>query len=61
MIRNFKLKMEDKRPKGPHIVHRSTICHFLGIGQGGHFCLLIGPIQANLVEDVKILLPVKFR
>ena len=34
---------------------------FLGIGQGRHFCLLIGPKNTNLVEDVEILLPVKFR
>ena len=34
---------------------------FLGIDQGGHFCLLIGPQNTNLVEDVEILLPVKFR
>ena len=43
----------NKRPKGPHIVHLSTICH--------HFCLLIGPENTKLVEDVEILLPVKFR
>ena len=34
---------------------------FWGIGQGRHFCLLIGPKNTNLVEDVEILLPVKFR
>ena len=32
---------------------------FLGICQAGHFCLLIGPKNTNLVEDVEILLPVK--
>ena len=41
----------NKRPKGPHIVHLRTICH--------HFCLLIGPKNTKLVEDVEILLPVK--
>ena len=41
-----------KRPKGPHIVHLSTICH--------HFCLQIGPKNTNLVEDVETLLSVKF-
>ena len=30
-----------------------------GIDQGGPFCLLIGPKNTNLVEDVEILLPVK--
>ena len=34
---------------------------FWGIGQSGHFCLLIGLKNTNLVEDVEILLPVKFR
>ena len=32
-----------------------------GIGQDGHFCLLIRQQNTNLVEDVEILLPVKFR
>ena len=31
------------------------------IGQGGHFLFPIGPTNTNLVEDVEILLPVKFR
>ena len=30
-------------------------------GQGGHLVLPIGPKNTNLVEDVEILLPVKFR
>ena len=30
-------------------------------GQGGHLVFPIGPKNTNLVEDVKILLPVKFR
>ena len=34
---------------------------FLWIGQGGHFCLLICPKNTNLVEEVEILLSVKFR
>ena len=29
-------------------------------GQGGHFVLPIGPKNTNFVEDVEILLPVKF-
>ena len=33
---------------------------YSGIGQGGHFSLLIGPKNKNLVEDVEILLPVEF-
>ena len=111
----------NKRPKGPHIVHLSTICHlfeelakadivvywsarktqtcyrtlrscFLSSfvefcsavskekskmsqpirGQGGHLVFPIGPKNTilledrpekhkNLVEDIEILLPVKFR
>ena len=100
----------NKRPKGPHIVHLSTMCHlfeesakadifvcwsarktqtrkriwrscFLSRfvefrsavseekskmsqpirGQGGHLVSPIGPKNTNLVEDVEILLPVKFR
>ena len=30
-------------------------------GQGGHFVFPIGPKTQNLVEDIEILLPVKFR
>ena len=29
-------------------------------GKGGHLVFLIGPKNTNLVEDIKILLPVKF-
>ena len=51
----------NKRPKGPHIVHLSTMCHlFWRIGKGGHLVFPIGPKNTNLVEDVEILLPVKF-
>ena len=34
---------------------------FWGISQREQFCWLISPINTNLVEDVEILLPVKFR
>ena len=52
---------KNKRPKGPYNVHLSTMCHLLWwIGQGGNFYSLFGPKNTNLVEDVKILLPVKF-
>ena len=33
---------------------------FWGISQGRHFCFLIDPKNTNLVEDIEILLPVKF-
>ena len=58
---SYVVPLANKRPKGPHIVHLSTMCNlFWGIGQGWHFCLLIGPKNTNLVEDVEILLPVTF-
>ena len=102
-------KYINKRPKGPHIVHLSTMCHlfeesakvdifvhwsarktqawkrklrscFLSSfvdfhsavseeklkmsqpirGQGGHLVFPIRPKNTNLVEDIEILLPVKF-
>ena len=38
------------------------MCHLLWwIGQGGKFYSLFGQKNTNLVEDIKILLPVKFR
>ena len=56
------ISQRNKRPKGQHNVHLSTMCHlFWRIGQGGHFYLLLGPKNTNFVEDVEILLPVKFR
>ena len=48
---SLRLRCTNKRPKGPHIVHLSKICH--------HFCLLIVK-NTKLVDDVEILLPVKF-
>ena len=30
-------------------------------GQGGHLVFQIGPKNTNLVEDVEIMLPIKFR
>ena len=30
-------------------------------GQGGHLVFLINPKNINLVEDVEMLLPIKFR
>ena len=41
---------------------KSNTCMFQPIrGQGGHLVFSIGPKNANFVEDVAILLPVKFR
>ena len=106
---SLRLRCTNKRPKGPHIVHLSTMCHlfeesakadifvywsarktqtqkrmlrscFLSSfvefrsavleekskmsqpisGQRDHLVFPIGPKNTNLVEDVEILLPVKF-
>ena len=40
---------------------RSRKCLSQSRGQGGHLVFPIGPKNTNLVEDVEILLPVKFR
>ena len=54
-------RLQNKRPKGPHIVHLSTMCHlFERSAKGGHFYLMIGQKNTNLVEDIEILLPIKF-
>ena len=50
----------NKRPKGPHIVHLSTMCHLFEESAKVDICLLISPKNTNLVEDFEILLPVKF-
>ena len=53
---------KNKRPKGSHIVHLSTMCHlFDGLARAAILFFSIGPENTNLVEDVEILLPVKFR
>ena len=50
----------NKRPKGPHIVHLSTMCHLFEESAKVDICLLISPKNINLVEDFEIVLPVKF-
>ena len=52
--------LKDKRPKGPHRAPEYNVPASWQIGQGGHFCLLIGLKNINSVEDVEILLPIKF-
>ena len=48
---------ENKRPKGPHIMHLSTICHLLTDWPGWpSFVFPIGPKNTNLVEDIEIFL-----
>ena len=45
----------NKRPKGPHIVHLSTMCHlFGGLARVAIFFFSIIPKNTNLVEDVEI-------
>ena len=50
---SFPMNPENKGPKGPHIVHLSTMSHFLTIDQGGHLVSSIGPKNINLVEDIE--------
>ena len=54
---------EPRKQEAQRATYRATeynVQPFWGIGQGGSFCLLIGQQNTNLVEDVEILLPVKF-
>ena len=55
----YKLKQEAQR--ATYRAPEYNLTPFWGISHGEHFCLLIGPKNINLVEDVEILLPVKFR
>ena len=50
-----------KKKRGPkvHISCTWVQCAIF-LGQGGYFCLLIGPNNTNMVDDIEILLPVKF-
>ena len=50
------INCNNKRPKGPHIVHLSTMCHLYdGLARTDILK------NTNLVEDVEIFLRVKFR
>ena len=52
----------NQRPKGPHIVHLSTMCHlFHRLARAAISCYSNRPKNTNLVEDVEIFLPIKFR
>ena len=58
--------LADRKTRGPksHNVISCTRVQYATFwqnDQGGHFCILIDPKNINLVEDVEILLPVKFR
>ena len=55
--------LRDKRPKGPHIMHLHIIPPlFLTDWPGRPSCFFrSAPTYTNCVEDIKILLPVKFR
>ena len=62
LLYDIRSEKANKRPKGPHIVHLSTMCHlFGGLARVAILFFPIGPKNTNLVEDVEILLPVKFR
>ena len=55
------LKQEAQRARATYRAPEYNVQPFWGIGQGRHFCLLIRPKNTTLVEDVEILLPIKFR
>ena len=51
----------NKRPKGPHIVHLSTMCNlYEESARAAILFFPISPKNTNLVEDVEISFPVKF-
>ena len=50
----------NKRPKGPHIVHLSTMCHLFD--RTTKTAIFVWPENTNLVhKNIEILLSVKFR
>ena len=59
-IYHTKFHLWNKRPKGPHIMHLSTMCHLFEESAKVDICWLISPKNTNLVEDFEILLPDKF-
>ena len=62
IFRSMLLKIEKQEAqRATYRAPEYNLPPFWGISQGKHFCLLIGPKNTNLVEDVEILLPVKFR
>ena len=50
----------NKRSKGPHIVHLSTMCNLFDGQHGRPFLFTDRSKNTNLVEDLEILLSVKF-
>ena len=56
-IHHFKQEAQRATYRAPEY----NVPAFWQISQGGNFCLLISLKNTNLVEDVEILLPVKFR
>ena len=53
--------VEEEAQRAAYCAPEYNIPPFWGISQGGHVVFPIGPKNTNLVEDVEILLPVKFR
>ena len=56
-----KMKKKQEAQRATYRAPEYNVPPFWGIGQGGHFCLLISPKNTNSEKDVEILLPVKFR
>ena len=61
IVKVFLTELQQEAQRATFRAPANNVPPFSGIGQGGHFCLLIGPKNTKLAEDVEILLPVKFR
>ena len=62
-LRKIKRKDEKIKQEAQRATYRApeyNVPPFWRIGQGSHLFFLIGPKNTNLVEDVEILLSVKF-
>ena len=59
LILNSKKKQDAQR--ATYRAPEYNVPPFWQIGQGGHLVFPISPKNTNLVEDIKILFPVKFR
>ena len=60
-IKKLKSRHKQEAQRATYRAPEYNVPPFWRIGQGGHLVFPIGPKNTNLVEDVEILLPVKFR
>ena len=59
--KEIKIKNKQEAQRATYRAAEYNMPPFWQISQGGNFCLLIGLKNTSMVEDVEILLPVKFR